>query len=284
MNSLTIVEQKLVLFDDAELLCVKTNDGKIRVGVAYVCNGIGLSDKQKDRQVSNIQEDVVLQQAAVKLPLKFGGQVREVLTLELDFLPLWLAKISITPNMVEHHPEVTRKLIEYQLRAKDALAEAFLQRPKTQLELLQATINQLVEQERRITAMEARTAAMERKLDTTSELLALHPVEWRKKVTRILNKIAQARGGHQEAYQDVRTESYEILEERAACNLSIRLTNRKRKMALEGAPKSKIDKASKLDVIADDARLTEIYLAVVKEMAIRYAVDLAGEEDSNEPV
>ncbi|GMA52640.1 hypothetical protein GCM10025857_39970 [Alicyclobacillus contaminans] len=46
-------------------------------------------------------------------------------------------------------------------------------------------------------------------------------------------------------------------------------------MALEGAAKSKIDKVNKMDVIADDARLTEIYLAVVKEMAIRYQVNLA---------
>ncbi|GMA52581.1 hypothetical protein GCM10025857_39380 [Alicyclobacillus contaminans] len=197
-----------------------------------------------------------------------------MLTLELDFLPLWLAKISITPSMRENNPEVAQRLIDYQLRAKDVLAAAFLQQPKTQLEVLQAAINQLVDQERRIAAVEERTAAVERKLDTTSELLALHPVEWRKKVTRILNKIAQARGGY-ESYQNVRAESYQILEERAACNLSIRLTNRKQKMALEGAAKSKIDKVNKMDVIADDARLTEIYLAVVKEMAIRYQVNLA---------
>lgn len=62
------------------------------------------------------------------------------------------------------------------------------------------------------------------------------------------------------------------LEERAKCRLSIRLTNKKSEMALNGSPKSKIDKVNKMDVFGDDARLTEIYLAIVKEMAIKYGV------------
>ena len=45
-------------------------------------------------------------------------------------------------------------------------------------------------------------------------------------------------------------------------------------MALNGASKSKIDKVNKMDVIADDARLTEIYLAIVKEFAIKYGIKL----------
>ncbi|MEM5662275.1 hypothetical protein AAHB62_26320 [Bacillus cereus] len=45
-------------------------------------------------------------------------------------------------------------------------------------------------------------------------------------------------------------------------------------MALEGAAKSRINKVSKLDVIGEEKRLLEIYLAVVKEMAIRYQVNI----------
>jgi hypothetical protein len=43
-------------------------------------------------------------------------------------------------------------------------------------------------------------------------------------------------------------------------------------MADEGASKSKRDKLSKLDVIAEDKRLLEIYLAIVKEFAVKYGV------------
>ena len=69
-------------------------------------------------------------------------------------------------------------------------------------------------------------------------------------------------------------ENGKILEERARCLLSKRLTNKRQKMALEGVAKSRIDKVNYMDVIADDARLTEIYLAVVKEMAIKHGVDV----------
>lgn len=117
-----------------------------------------------------------------------------------------------------------------------------------------------------------RIGAVEKKQDDITQILSLNPVEWRKKVNNIINKIAINRGGYG-AYQDVRNESYELLESRARCQLSIRLTNRKRKMALEGASKSKIDKTNKMDVIADDERLTEIYLAIVKEMAIKNGVE-----------
>lgn len=144
-------------------------------------------------------------------------------------------------------------------------------KPKTQLEILQASINQLVDQERRLSNVENRLIETEKKQDNINEILSLNPTEWRKKTTNLLNKIAKQRGGF-EAYKDVRSESYQLLEDRARCNLSVRLNNKKQKAALEGMPKSKIDKLNKMDAIADDARLTEIYLAVVKEMAIKYKV------------
>lgn len=146
--------------------------------------------------------------------------------------------------------------------------------PQTQLEILQASIAQLVEQERRLSVVETRLNQTEQRQEQIAEILSLNPTEWRKKVTNLLNKIAQARGGY-DAYRIVRSESYQMLEERARCDLAARQTNKRRKMALEGVAKSKIDKVSQLDVIADDAKLTEIYLAVVKEMAIRNKVEVA---------
>ncbi|NTZ20899.1 Rha family transcriptional regulator [Paenibacillus sp. JMULE4] len=144
--------------------------------------------------------------------------------------------------------------------------------PQTTLEILQASIAQLVEQERRLSEVETRLNQTEQRQEQITEILSLNPTEWRKKVTALLNRIAQARGGD---YEGVRVESYQLLEERAQCNLSIRQVNKRKKMALEGVAKSKIDKVSKLDVIADDARLTEVYLAIVKEMAIRNKVEVA---------
>ncbi|WP_315066527.1 ORF6N domain-containing protein [uncultured Clostridium sp.] len=104
------------------------------------------------------------------------------------------------------------------------------------------------------------------------DIVTLNPNSWRTEVTTILNKIAIDRGGTQEAYRNIRNESYELLDARAGSKLSIRLTNMRRKILEETGSKSKADKVSKLDVIASDKRLTEVYLAIVKDMAIRYGV------------
>ena len=52
--------------------------------------------------------------------------MQDAYCLKLDFVPLWLAKISITPTMEQETPELAEKLMEYQLKAKDVLAAAFM--------------------------------------------------------------------------------------------------------------------------------------------------------------
>lgn len=124
--SVEIVEQKTVSFQGADLLGAKTADGKIYVGVRWVCEGIGLTDDQMKNERKRIKADVVLKQGGLNLTHLTKGGPQEVSCIEIDFLPLWLAKISITPNMMENQPEVAQNLVEYQLKAKDALAAAFL--------------------------------------------------------------------------------------------------------------------------------------------------------------
>ncbi|WP_340701629.1 Rha family transcriptional regulator [Brevibacillus borstelensis] len=193
----------------------------------------------------------------------------------------WYPKYNLTEDafaivaMSYVTPEAMKMKVKF-LEEFKRLREQLLavQAPKTQLEILQVSIQQLVEQERRLAAVENRVEQTEKKQDQITEILSLNPTGWRKKVNGLINKIAQSVGGYG-AYQDIRNESYQRLEERARCFLSTRLTNKQRKMALEGVPKSKIDKVSRMDVIAEDARLTEIYLAIVKEMAIEYQVDIS---------
>lgn len=138
-------------------------------------------------------------------------------------------------------------------------------KPVSQLDILQGAISQLVQQDNRL-------VAVEKKQDEIGEIITLNTQEWRRKANKIINSIAKKRGGF-EAYSDVRNESYELLEERARCRLSIRLTNMKSEMALNGASPSKVKKVNNLDVIESDTRLTEIYLAIIKEMAIKYGID-----------
>lgn len=276
MNELQPVEQKIVDFNGSELLAAKTNDGKIYAAVKWVCEGIGLTRDQIKNERKKIQEDLVLSKGGRNLTLPTNGGMQEVLCIEIEYLPLWLAKISITPKMQKETPLTVKRLVEFQLKAKDVLAAAFLQKPTTQAELIAMMAQQAVEQERRLNAVEQKQQMLEKQQENIKEIVALNPTEWRKKTTTILNKIAIVRGGFGE-YKNVRQESYDLLEARARCKLDIRLNNRKKEALANGIiPKSKIEKMSKLDVIADDPRLTEIYIAIVKEMAIKYQVDMEG--------
>lgn len=123
-------------------------------------------------------------------------------------------------------------------------------------------------------ALSAKAEATEAKenVQAIRDVMAISPNAWKSEVANLLNRIAKERGGTHEAYQEIRNESYKLLDERAGAKLSIRLTNRKRKVLEETGSKSKAEKVSKIDVIADDRRLTEVYLAIVKEMAIKYKV------------
>lgn len=100
--------------------------------------------------------------------------------------------------------------------------------------------------------------------------------DWKDKVNAILNRIAMRLGGG-EQYRTIRTKSYEILEKRARCRLNVRLENAKKEAYARGVlSPTKIKNISKLDVIANDTRLTEIYITIVKELAIAHEVSHEG--------
>lgn len=121
------LEIKQVPFMGSELTAARDADGQIWAGVRWLCDGIGLSEGQRKRQIANIQTDKVLSKGGSNLILNGTGYGnREVLCLKLDFVPLWLAKISITPTMEAETPELADRLEQYQLKAKDVLAAAFL--------------------------------------------------------------------------------------------------------------------------------------------------------------
>ena len=118
---------------------------------------------------------------------------------------------------------------------------------------------------------ELATKQLESKVDSISEIVAVNTVDWRKDTRQLINAVAKTQGGFS-AYQEIQSEIYTELERRAGCKLSIRLTNKRNVMAGEGVSKSKRDKLNKVDVIADDKKLVEIYMAIVKEFAIKAGV------------
>lgn len=101
-------------------------------------------------------------------------------------------------------------------------------------------------------------------VSTIKETFLQRDDNWRQEITRLLNRAASRLGG----FREVRTESYRLLEERAHCKLNTRLSNLKERLAEQGATKSKINDANRLDVIEADPKLKEIYTTIVKELSI----------------
>ena len=132
---------------------------------------------------------------------------------------------------------------------------------------LQIMIKMELEQKRQAEQLDR----MEDRLDSIKEVVALNPVQWRKDSAAIINKIALSLGGY-EHINVIRKDSYKLLEQRMGVALNVRLTNKKKTMSLNGVCKSRIDKLNQLDVIADDKKLIEGYIAIIKEMAIKYGV------------
>lgn len=157
MNELEI---KRVPFMGTELMAARDADGQIWVGVRWMCAGIGLNENQSRAERKKIQADKALSKGGSNLTLPTKGGNQEVLCLKLDFVPLWLAKISITLTMEQDAPELAARLMEYQLKAKDVLAAAFM--PTTggytkfskELQAIFMLDNRTVQHEQRISALE----------------------------------------------------------------------------------------------------------------------------------
>lgn len=113
----------------------------------------------------------------------------------------------------------------------------------------------------------------QKSVDNISNIVTLTNVDWRKKVDVVIKKIAQKWTGVQ-PYRSVRSLSYDRLEERAGCNLELRLNNRKERAVSQGMTKTFVKNINKLDVIAEEKRLVEIYIQIVKEMAIQFKIDI----------
>ena len=122
------IEIRKVPFMDTELMAARDNEGNIYAGVRWMCDGIGLNENQARNERKRIQADKVLSKGGSNLTLPTTGGPQEALCLKLEYLPLWLAKINITPTMERETPELAERLEQYQLKAKDVLAAAFFRK------------------------------------------------------------------------------------------------------------------------------------------------------------
>lgn len=166
---------------------------------------------------------------------------------------------------------VQRQLVKSYFRGKENNLDTTQLSPELQMmnQMFQAVAKNEIE-----TKEAKRLAAeTEQKVNNISNIVSLSNVEWRDKVNVIIKKIAKYWTGV-EPYKSVRNLSYEKMERRAGCKLDIRLNNRKERAVSQGMSKSYVNKINKLDCIEEEKRLVEIYIQVVKEMAIQFRIDI----------
>lgn len=142
---------------------------------------------------------------------------------------------------------------------------------KSPAEMLLAQAQFMVELEQKQNEMQQDIEKVNQRVDGIREVVALNVLSWREDAKNLIVKIAQAWGGNDYIAQ-VNQTIYAELNQRMGVNLKQRRTNKRRKMAEEGVSKTRQEKVTYVDVIADDKKLVEGYLAIVKEMAIKYGV------------
>lgn len=125
--------------------------------------------------------------------------------------------------------------------------------------------------EGKVQAIEQSTEETKVELQGIRDIVAINSADWKDDCKKLVVKIATKLGGFNHI-QEVYKEIYSTLEKRLGIQLSVRLTNKRRRMADEGVCKSKRDKLNYINVIEDDKKLIEGYVAITKEIAIKYGV------------
>lgn len=159
------------------------------------------------------------------------------------------------------------------------LVNTYFRVQQTALADLSPQLQVLISMETRQKQLEAKQAEqdealadMNQRLTNTCEIISLDKNSWRQDTKHLISEIAASTGSGFDTICDVYKEVYKLVESRAGVQLKTRQTNKRRRMAEEGICKSKRDKVSLVDIIGEDKKLIEIFIAIVKEMAVKYGV------------
>ena len=112
-------------FYDDTLLGVKDETGKVWLAIAHTCKELGFNERRVRQQGEKIRTDKVLSKGVRIFGLPTNGGMQDTFCIAERFVPLWLAKITLTNKMEKDIPDVVEKLEKYQLEAADVLHKAF---------------------------------------------------------------------------------------------------------------------------------------------------------------
>lgn len=259
MQELTVIENELV-----PVYATSTGEKVVYGTELYAC----LESKQEYSNwvKSRLKEcdSYENEDFTIILSKSTGGRPKQEYIIKLD-----TAKEMAMLERNEKGKQVRRYFIQVEKKYKAGALNTDQLSPE--LQMFGKLYEVVAKQELKQKEQDVELNRLDSKIDSIKEVIALNPNDWRKDSGKIINKIAQNIGGY-EHIKVIREESYKLLEQRMGVALNIRLTNKKKTMSLNGVCKSKIDKLNQLDVIADDKKLIEGYIAIIKDMAIKYGI------------
>jgi len=138
-----------------------------------------------------------------------------------------------------------------------------------ELQLMNAIVIQMNNDARNMARLTNDVQEAKEEIQAIRDAIVINPkAEWRKETGNILNRIGKNLGD----YSIPRKEAYEALKDRARCKPSVLINNLKKRALANGMQPSKVENINILDVLENDIRLREIYISIVKEMAIKKGV------------
>ena len=111
------IVKKEIGFNGMNLIGISFKE-KLYVIIKNFCEVLGVDHNS---QLKRIKRDEILNKGVVKMTIPSEGGIQETNLLELDYVPLWLA--GIKTNQCKE--EVRKFLLEFKLKVKDVLSDAF---------------------------------------------------------------------------------------------------------------------------------------------------------------
>jgi len=162
--------------------------------------------------------------------------------------------------------EVYDHLAETYFRAKQVAADLSQLSPQ-----LQILIGLEMEQKRQAAALQAveqKLQTADQKMNNIRDVILLDSRNWRENCDELLKRIAKIRGVPS---QVVRQECFDLIDRRGGVSLFTRLMHERERIEIRSRlHNTPLFHITEVDIIAKDKKLIAIYLAIVKEMAVKY--------------
>ncbi|AAO36643.1 antA/AntB antirepressor family protein (endogenous virus) [Clostridium phage phiCTC2B] len=245
----------------SNLIKISNKDGQQLVSAKELYLGLGLNKAVWSRwHVTNIEKNEFFKENIDWIGVQQDVEGNET----MDFaITLEFAKHIAMMTRTEKSHEYRNYFIECEKKIKKQ------HKPTCIEDVLIQSLQEMKDVKQQLNQVNNKMLETKEELKTVREVIEIRPSNsWRGETNRLMTKICFKL----KDYQKPKEEAYKALEERAGCDLKIRLKNMKVRQVLQGVSKSKIDELNYLDVIAQDKKLIEIYTTIVSQMAIKHKV------------